>query len=75
MPHSPYMMGEPIPDIEAFEDRLRVIKADLGPSGGQGDEGYNLDLALEAIEEAKFLDTKVEIKVKAMAQNPPRVFF
>jgi len=75
MPHSPCTIDEPIPDIEAFEEMLQEAKVALGPSGGQGDEGYNLDLALVVIEEAKFLNTKVENKVKAKAQEAPRVFF
>ena len=53
MPHSPCTMSEPIPDMETFEDDLLRAKAELGDGGGQGDEGYNLDLALEAVEEIK----------------------
>jgi hypothetical protein len=75
MPHFSCTIDEPIPDIETFEERLRETKVALGSSGGQGDEGYNLDLALDAIEEAKFLNIKVENKVKAKAQKAPRVFF
>jgi hypothetical protein len=75
MPHSPCTIDEPMPDIETFEERLREAKFALGDSGGQGGEGYNLHLALEAIEEAKFLDTKVNNKVKTKAQEAPRVFF
>ena len=51
MPHSSYMMSvsEFISDIEIFKKELFMISDALGPSGEQGNEGYNLEKAFEAV--------------------------
>jgi hypothetical protein len=75
MSHFSCTIDESILDIKIFEKRLQETKVALRSSGEQNNENYNLNLALDAIEKTKFLNIKVENKVKAKTQKAPRVFF
>lgn len=50
-------------DIRIIEEELREAQREMGPSGGQAGEAQWVSLALRAIEQVKFLDTKVKNKV------------
>ena len=65
MPHSPVRTRAPIDDMQAFKQELLDINEALGPSGGQSDEGNNLGKTFEALNQIKFLNTKVCNKVTA----------
>lgn len=65
MSHFSCTIDESILDIKIFKERLRETKVALGPLGEQNNENYNLNLALNAIEKTKFLNIKVENKIKA----------
>jgi len=75
MSHFSCTIDKSISDIEIFEKRLRETKFALNNSERQSDKNYNLNLTLETIEKIKFLDIKINNKIKTKTQEALRVLF
>lgn len=75
MSHFLCTIDKSILDIKIFEKRLRETKVALKLLERQNNKSYNLDLTFDIIKKIKFLNIKIENKIKTKTQETLRVFF
>jgi len=75
MSHFSYITNKSILDIKIFEKRFRKTKVALRLLKKQSNENYNLKLILDIIEKIKFLNIKIENKIKTKTQKALQFFF
>jgi len=74
MSHFSYITNKSILDIKIFEKRFRKTKVALRLLKKQSNENYNLKLILDIIEKIKFLNIKIENKIKTKTQKALQFF-
>jgi len=75
MSYSLYTTNKSILDIKIFEKRLRETKVALKLLERQDNKNYNLKLIFDIIEKIKFLNIKIENKIKTKTQEALQIFF